>query len=141
MRCSLRATAAALMRLLGPEGIHGFTLHAIARLAADVSAVERFAGRWGVQGLAAELAEPAQLCALLLSNKLEDVLSPELRAQHYSALDPAAVAAALDRYREVPSQSKKQPAWPSKKAADAVARQLRGQMVAGAAGQRALEGL
>jgi hypothetical protein len=73
--------------------------------------------------------------------QLEDVLSPELRAQHYSALDPAAVAAALDRYREVPSQSKKQPAWPSKKAADAVAGQLRGQMVAGAAGQRALEGL
>lgn len=69
------------------------------------------------------------------------MLVPELRAQRYSALDPASVAAALDRYREIPGQAKKQPAWPTKKAADAVAKQLRSQMVAGAAGQRALEGL
>jgi len=70
MRASLRATSAALMRLLGPDGVSGYTLHAIDRLAADVGVVERFAGRWGVQGLADELVGPVQLCALLLSNRV-----------------------------------------------------------------------
>jgi len=55
------------------------------------------------------------------------VLAADLRAARYGALDPSAVAAALDRYREVPQQPKKQPGWPTRKAAEAVARQLRAQ--------------
>jgi hypothetical protein len=70
MRAATRATSAALMRLFGAEGVAGYTLHSIARLSADVGVVERFAGRWSVQGLADELAAPVQLCALLLSNRV-----------------------------------------------------------------------
>ncbi|GBF94883.1 hypothetical protein Rsub_08126 [Raphidocelis subcapitata] len=125
MRGALRAAAAAALRLLGPEGVPGFTLHAVARLAADLEAVERFAARWPAQGLAAELAAPVQLCALLLSNRFEEALDPPLRSIRYGALDSQTIAAALDRYREVRDQPKRHPDWPSRKAAEAVARQLR----------------
>jgi hypothetical protein len=77
---------------------------------------------------------PPSLPPTPLPPQLEDAVSPELRAHRYPALDPAAAAAALDRYREVPSQARKQPGWPTKKAADAAARALRGQMAAGGGG-------
>lgn len=49
------------------------------------------------------------------------------------------VALALDKYRELPQQAKRKPEWPSKKAVDAVAKQLRAQMVSGSAGMRMLD--
>ncbi|WIA12907.1 hypothetical protein OEZ85_006525 [Tetradesmus obliquus] len=139
MRLALRATATAAMRAFGPEGVKGFNLYAVEKLSINVATIERFAGRWGVASLADELAEPNQLCRLLLSSKLEDILEPQLRRQRYSALELSAVALALDKYRELPQQAKRRPEWPTKKAVDAVAKQLRAQMVSGAAGMRGLD--
>ncbi|WIA33058.1 hypothetical protein OEZ86_006214 [Tetradesmus obliquus] len=139
MRLALRATATAAMRAFGPEGVKGFNLYAVQKLSINVATIERFAGRWGVASLADELAEPNQLCRLLLSSKLEDILEPQLRRQRYSALELSAVALALDKYRELPQQAKRRPEWPTKKAVDAVAKQLRAQMVLGAAGMRGLD--
>jgi hypothetical protein len=56
-----------------------------------------------------------------------------VRAARYPALSPVVLATALDRYRELPGQAKKQPEWPTKKIADAVAKQLRVQAAAAAA--------
>jgi hypothetical protein len=70
--------------------------------------------------------------------QLEDILEPQLRRQRYSALDLSVVALALDKYRELPQQAKRQPGWPAKKAVDAVAKQLRSQMVSGTSGMRVL---
>jgi hypothetical protein len=73
------------------------------------------------------------------ATQLEDMLEPQLRRQRYAALDLPVVALALDKFRELPQQAKRQPGWPTKKAADAVAKQLRSQMVSGAAGMRVLD--
>jgi hypothetical protein len=64
-----------------------------------------------------------------------------MRRQRYPALELAAVALALDKYREIPSAARKAAAatYPTKKFVDALAKQLRGQMVIGASGSRALE--
>lgn len=70
MRLSMRATAAAIMKAFTPAGVRSYNLHAVERLLSDVAAVERFAGRWGVPALSDELAEPTQLCRLLLSNNV-----------------------------------------------------------------------
>jgi len=48
-----------------------------------------------------------------------------IRRNKYPALEPVLVAAALDRFKEVPGQSKKHPLWPSKKVVESVAKQLR----------------
>ncbi|KAF6251583.1 hypothetical protein COO60DRAFT_605842 [Scenedesmus sp. NREL 46B-D3] len=74
MRLALRATAAAAMRAFGPDGVKGFNLYAVEKLAVNVATIERFAGRWGVASLADELAEPNQLCKLLLSSKVSRAL-------------------------------------------------------------------
>ena len=70
MRLSLRATAAAAVKAFGPDGVKAYNLYAAQRLAADLATMERFAGRWGIPALAEELAEPCQLCQLLLSCKV-----------------------------------------------------------------------
>jgi hypothetical protein len=46
MRLALRATATAAMRAFGPEGVKGFNLFAVEKLAINVATIERFAGRW-----------------------------------------------------------------------------------------------
>ncbi|KAF8067252.1 SEC15A [Scenedesmus sp. PABB004] len=126
MRRALAATGAAAVRAFGPDGgVRAFNLYAVEKLAANVAHIQRFAGRWGVDALGDELAEPTQLCTLLLSGKLEDFVSPDVRRQRYAALEPGLVASALDRYKETPQQAKRHPQWPSKKAAEAVARHLR----------------
>ncbi len=69
---------------------------------------------------------------------------PDMRKQKYPALELGAVALALDKYREVPAAARKAAAAaaaPTKKFVDALAKQLRGQMVIGASGARALEGV
>jgi hypothetical protein len=45
MRLALRATATAAMRAFGPEGVKGFNLFAVEKLAINVATIERFAGR------------------------------------------------------------------------------------------------
>eukprot|EP00882_Tetradesmus_deserticola_P015274 GHRQ01016270.1.p2 GENE.GHRQ01016270.1~~GHRQ01016270.1.p2 ORF type:complete len:162 (+),score=44.88 GHRQ01016270.1:110-595(+) len=70
------------------------------------------------------------------TTQLEDILDPQLRRQRYPALELPVVAAALDKYRELPQQAKRQPGWPAKKAVDAVAKQLRAQLASGTAGMR-----
>ena len=64
---------------------------------------------------------------------------PEVRKQKYRALDLVLVAHALDKYKELPNQSKKEPTWPTKRAVELLAKQLRAQMVSGAAGTRVLD--
>jgi hypothetical protein len=70
---------------------------------------------------------------------VEDILVPEVRKQKYRSLDLVLVAHALDKYKELPSQSKKEPTWPTKRAVELLAKQLRAQMVSGTAGARVLE--
>ncbi len=94
------------------------------------------------------------------------MLIPEVRRQRYGALDPGALVRVLDRYRELAwarpgvvvgeagaggagaagggaaAGPKERTGHVSKRAVDAVARQLRAQMVAGGggvAGRRVLE--
>jgi hypothetical protein len=62
---------------------------------------------------------------------LEEVLSPEVRAARYPALDPVLLAAAADKYKELPGQAKKEPGWPTRRAVEAFAKQLRLQLVSG----------
>jgi hypothetical protein len=45
MRLALRATATAAMRAFGPDGVKGFNLFAVEKLAINVATIERFAGR------------------------------------------------------------------------------------------------
>lgn len=52
------------------QGIRAFNLCAIARLSSDLAAVQSWAEEVGVPNLSQEIAEPVQLCALLLSNKV-----------------------------------------------------------------------
>lgn len=63
--------------------------------------------------------------------QLEEVLSPEVRAARYPALDPVLLAAAADKYKELPGQAKKEPGWPTRRAVEAFAKQLRLQLVSG----------
>jgi hypothetical protein len=90
MRLSLRATAAAAVKAFGSDGVKAYNLYAVQRLAADLATMERFAGRWGIPALAEELAEPCQLCQLLLSCKVgvwgkPCVVALGLRVRHICA--------------------------------------------------------
>lgn len=143
MRGSVKAMGNALGQVLADPSVRAYNLFAIDKLANDVAVIERFVVRWSSQisaNLIVEFAEPLQLCNLLLSTTMEDILTPGLRRQRYPALDLGMVVSVMDKYKEVPSQSKKFPHFPTKKAIDALARQLRGQM-ATSAGPRALEGI
>lgn len=99
--------------------------------------------------------------------QIDEVLIPEVRRQRYGALDPGALVRVLDRYRELAWARpgvvvgeagaggaaagggaaavvgpKERTGHVAKRAVDAVARQLRAQMVAGGggvAGRRVLE--
>eukprot|EP00775_Hariotina_reticulata_P012680 gene12680-12809_t len=133
MRKALRVTATAAMKAFGPDGVKAFNLYAIDRLATNLAAIERFATRWGVESLGDELAEPTQFCKLLLSGKVDDILSVEVRQRRYKSLELPLVAAALDRFKEVPQQAKQQPGWATKKAVEAAAKQLRVQLTNGGA--------
>jgi hypothetical protein len=53
MRLALRATATAAMRAFGPEGVKGFNLFAVEKLAINVATIERFAGRCGHAAISA----------------------------------------------------------------------------------------
>lgn len=46
MRLALRATAMACMRAFGPDGVKGYNMYAIEKLAVNIATIERFAGRW-----------------------------------------------------------------------------------------------
>ena len=140
----MRSVAAAFVRPFAPGGpVKAFNLHAIQRLAADVAAVERFADGAGVPNLMEGLAEPRELCALLLSDTLSDVLYPDVRRQKYPSLELPLVAAVLDRYKEAPTESRwaarlmggaappPPPPFPPKKTVEALNKQLRMQMVIG----------
>jgi len=145
-RTALKSTALMLLRLFSPDGIKGYNLFAIEKLAADVAAVQAFAasvtaGTGFAAGMATgtggslidEFVEPAQLCRLLLSDTLEDVLVPELRRQRYPNLEPPTIVQALDKYREILKVGKEKTRFPTKKAVDQITKQLRGQMVTGSA--------
>jgi hypothetical protein len=76
--------------------------------------------------------------------QIEEILVPDMRKQKYPCLELATVALALDKYREAPggAAAARKPGAaqpPSKKFVDALAKQLRGQLVIGASGARALE--
>lgn len=47
MRLALCATAAAIMRMFGPDGVRAYNLYAVEKLAVNVRTIERFADRWG----------------------------------------------------------------------------------------------
>ncbi|PNH12825.1 putative exocyst complex component 6, partial [Tetrabaena socialis] len=67
-RAVVRAMGNAFMHLMR-EGVKAYNLFAVERLAADCGALDRLVGSLPVPNLAAEFAEPRQLCALLLSPK------------------------------------------------------------------------
>jgi hypothetical protein len=69
-----------------------------------------------------------------LSLQVDDILAREVRQRRYNALELPVVAAALDRFKEVPHQAKHQPGWATKKAVEAVVKQLRVQLTSGGGG-------
>ncbi|GIM11364.1 hypothetical protein Vretimale_14890 [Volvox reticuliferus] len=139
-RAVVRATGNALMALL-KEGVKTYNMFAVERLATDVALLDRFIVGCPVPHLAQEFAEPRQLCALLLSPRVEEVLIPEVRRQRYPSLDLGSLVVILERYREQARVGKEKTGHVSKRTLEAVCKQLRGQMVAGTAvsGLRVLE--
>lgn len=69
-RTVLKALASQLVRLFTSDGIKGFNMYGAEKFAQDVAALERFAARSAVPHLSEELAEPLQLCQLLLSKSV-----------------------------------------------------------------------
>ncbi|KAG2450370.1 hypothetical protein HYH02_004875 [Chlamydomonas schloesseri] len=145
-RAVARAMGGAFMQLL-KEGVKAYNLFALEHLAGDVAALDRYlyglSLSGAVPGLADEFAEPRQLCALLLSPRVEEVLIPEVRRQRYGALDLPVLVLVMERYREQSrvDRTKEKTGHVPKRVLEGIAKQLRGQMVAGTAmsGPRVLE--
>ncbi|KAG2441077.1 hypothetical protein HXX76_003930 [Chlamydomonas incerta] len=145
-RAVARAMGGAFMQLL-KEGVKAYNLFALEHLAGDVAALDRYllglSLSGAVPGLAEEFAEPRQLCALLLSPRVEEVLIPEVRRQRYGSLDLPVLVLVLERYREQSrvDKTKEKTGHVPKRVLEGIAKQLRGQMVAGTAmsGPRVLE--
>ncbi|GLC33371.1 hypothetical protein PLESTB_000340000 [Pleodorina starrii] len=139
-RAVVRAAGNAFMLLL-KEGVKAYNMFAVERLAVDVALLDRFIATCPVPQLAAEFAEPRQLCALLLSPRVEEVLIPEVRQQRYPSLDLGSLVVILERYREQARVGKEKTGHVSKRTLEGVCKQLRGQVVAGTAfsGLRVLE--
>jgi hypothetical protein len=150
----------------------GYNLYAVERMAVELAAARRGLERWEASaaavsaggsaaaaplpaaaasptpdllcGIALELAEPEQLCALLLSgsDRLSAVVassagstaaaapssssSASAEAFAVALQRPLVVARALERLRECPSQAKRHPQWPTRRVAEALAKELRG---------------
>jgi hypothetical protein len=101
--------------------------------AATYSLLQPEHARQHLRGLCLELAEPEQLCALLLcgAERLGAVVGGGggggAGGEFEVALQrPLAIAGALERLRETPAQAKRHPQWPTRKAAEAMAKELRG---------------
>ncbi|KAG2484967.1 hypothetical protein HYH03_016264 [Edaphochlamys debaryana] len=141
-RALVRAMGNAFMSLM-KEGVKAYNLFALEALARDVALLDGYlaAGAAGVPGLGEEFAEPRQLCALLLSPRIEEVLIPEVRRQRYFALPLAGLVVVLERYREQARVGKERTGHVSRRTVEGVAKQLRQQMVTGTAvsGLRVLE--
>jgi len=126
-------------RLFAPDGVVvGYNLLAIEKLAADLAQLSAFAATCAVPDLAQDIVEPVQMCAVLLSGTVEDVLSPDVRKQKYPNLRVSTVLRALDKYRELAKVGKQKTNFPTKKAISTIAKQLRAQ-IAGGSGMRVLE--
>ncbi|MEW5309709.1 MAG: hypothetical protein WDW38_001573 [Sanguina aurantia] len=142
VRTLCKTIGLSFMRLFSPEkGIRAFNLCAIARLSSDLAAVQSWAEEVGVPNLSQEIAEPVQLCALLLSNKIEEMLVPDLRAQKYPNLEPSTILLVLDRYKELAKAGKDKTNFPTRRAIDIMAKTLRAQLVIIGTGHRVLEDL
>lgn len=50
-------------------------------------------------GVQEGLAEPVQLCHLLVAGQVEDILDPKIRASQYSSLDLKRLLTILPKYR------------------------------------------